>query len=208
MKIAIIGGTGSMGSSLGEQLAKSHEVIIGSRDPARAKATAAAIKGAMGADYTTAAKECDSAIIAIPFSAIDSVSSLAEELSGKLVISVINPMKFENGMLSYGLERGSAAEMLAAKLPRSRVATAFNNITAGFFKKPRGPRVDVVVAADSKETFDETARIVKSIPNLRPMYAGPLSEARTVERITPMMLNLAKKNETGSLAISFVSQKD
>jgi NADPH-dependent F420 reductase len=208
MKIAIIGGTGSMGSGLGEQLAKSHEVIIGSRDPAKAKAAAAAIRGARGADYPTAARECDSAIVAIPFFAIDSVSSLAKELSGKLVISVINPMKFENGMRSYGLERGSAAEMLAAKLPGSRVATAFNNITAGFFKKPERSRVDVVVAADSRKTFDETARIVKSIPNLRPLYAGPLSEAQTVERITPLMLNLAKNNETGNLATRFVSQNE
>jgi hypothetical protein len=208
MKIAIIGGTGSMGSGLGEQLAKSHEVIIGSRDPARAKAAAAAIRGAKGADYSTAAKECDSAIVAIPFSAIDSVSFLADELSGKLVISVINPMKFENGMMSYGLERGSAAEMLAAELPKSRVATAFNNITAGFFKKPGISRLDVVIAADSKEIFNETAKIVKSIPNLRPLYAGPLSEAQAVERITPLILNLAKKNETGSLATRFVSQKE
>jgi NADPH-dependent F420 reductase len=208
MKIAIIGGTGSMGGGLGKQLAKSYEVIIGSRDPAKAKAAAAAIKGARGADYSTAARECDSAIVAIPFSAIDSVSFLAKELSGKLVISVINPMKFETGIASYGLESGSAAEMLAARLPGSRVATAFNNITAGFFKKPERSRVDVVVAADSKETFDETARIVKSIPNLRPLYAGPLSEAQTIERITPLMLNLAKNNETGNLATGFVSQKD
>jgi hypothetical protein len=208
VKIAIIGGTGSIGRGLGEQLAKSHEVIIGSRDPAKAKAAAATIKGARSADYSTASKECDSAIVAIPFSAIDLVSSLADELSGKLVISVINPMKFENGMMSYGLERGSAAEMLAAKLPRSRVATAFNNITAGFFKKPEIPRLDVVVAADSKETFDETAEIVKSIPNLRPLYAGPLREAQAIERITPLILNLAKKNETGSLATRFVSQKE
>ncbi len=98
MKIAIIGGTGSMGSGLGERLAKSHEVIIGSRDPAKAKAAAARIRGARGADYSTAARECDSAIVAIPFSAIDSMSSLVNELSGKLVISVINPMRFENGM--------------------------------------------------------------------------------------------------------------
>ena len=43
MKIAIIGGTGRMGRGLGGQLAKSHEVIIGSRDSARAKAAAAAL---------------------------------------------------------------------------------------------------------------------------------------------------------------------
>jgi hypothetical protein len=207
MKIAIIGGTGSMGRGLGEQLAKGHEVIVGSRDPAKAKAAAAEIK-ARGSDYSTAAKECDAAIVAIPFSAIDLMSSLANDLSGKLVISVINPMKFEHGRWLYGLDRGSAAEMLASKLPKSRVATAFNNVTAAFFCKPEVSRLDVVVAADSKETFVEAAGIVKSIPNLRPLYAGPLSESQTVERITPLILNLARINKTGSLGTRFVSQKD
>ena len=197
-----------MGSGLGERLARRHEVIIGSRDPTKAKASAAKIKGARGADYSTAARECDSAIIAVPFAAIDSMSSLADELSGKLVVSVINPMTSKNGMLSYGLERGSAAEMLADRLPRSRVATAFNNISAAFFRKPETSRLDVVVAADSRETFNEAARIVRSIPNLRPLYAGPLSEAQVVERITPLILNLAKRNRTGSLSTRFVSQKE
>jgi predicted dinucleotide-binding enzyme len=65
-----------------------------------------------------------------------------------------------------------------------------------------------VVAADSKKTFDEAARIVKSIPSLRPLYAGPLREAQVVERITPLILNLAKKNGTGDLSTRFVSQKE
>jgi NADPH-dependent F420 reductase len=208
MKIAIIGGTGSMGSGLAKQLSKNHEVIIASRDPSKARAVAAGIKGASGADYSTAARECDLAIFAIPFFALDSLPPLADELAGKLVLSIINPLKLEAGMLSYGLESGSAAEMLAAKLPKSRVATAFNNITAGLFKKAEMSRLDVVVAADSKETFEEAAKIVKSIPGLRPLYAGPLSEAQAVERITPLLLNLAKKNETGSLGTRFVSQKE
>jgi hypothetical protein len=208
VKIAIIGGTGSMGRGLGEQLAESHEVIIGSRDPAKAKSTAARIRGARGSDYSTAARECDAAIVAIPFSAIDSMSSLANEFSGKLVVSIINPMKLEREMLLYGLERGSAAEMLAARLPKSRVATAFNNITSAFFSMPDTPRLDVIVAADSKQTFHEAASIVKSIPNLRPLYAGPLSEAQTVERITPLILNLARLNRTGSLGTRFVSQRE
>lgn len=208
MKIAILGGTGNIGRGLAEQLSKSHEVIIGSRDPAKARAVAAGIEGARGSDYTTAARECHAAIVAIPFSALDSLPFPDNELSGKLVISTINPMKFENGIFLYGLERGSAAELLAAKLPKSRVATAFNNITSVFFNKPAASRLDVVIAADSEETFDDAARIVHSIPNLRALYAGPLSEAQVVERITPLILNLARKNKTGSLATRFVSQRE
>jgi hypothetical protein len=208
VKIAIIGGTGRMGRSLGKRLVKNYEIIIGSRNPARASATAARIKGARGADYSTAAKECDCAIVALPFSAMDLLSSLADELSGKLVISVINPMGLKNGTQYYALERGSAAELLAARLPRSRVATAFNNISSEFFENRGTSRLDILVAADSKEIFEETANIVKSIPNLRPLYVGPLGEAQTVERITPLILNLARKNGTGTLAIRFVTNRE
>jgi predicted dinucleotide-binding enzyme len=63
------------------------------------------------------------------------------------------------------------------------------------------------VAADSKEVFEETATLVRSIPNLRPLYVGPLSQAHVVERMTALVLNLAKLNGTGSLALRFVSKK-
>lgn len=208
MKVAIIGGTGSMGSGLALQLSKSHQIIIGSRDAARAKEAASKIHGAKGSDYATAATECDAAIIAVPYSAIDSVSSLAIPLAGKLVISIINPMKRQSGILVYSLEKGSAAQELAARLPKSRIATAFNNITAGFFKKEEIARLDILVAADAPQTFEEAAAIVRSIPNLRPLHAGPLSEAQAVERVTPLILNLAKINGTGSLATRFVSQRE
>jgi len=208
VKIAIIGGTGTMGRALGKRLSKSHEVIIGSRDPAKARAMAATIEGAKGSDYSTAASECDVAIVAIPFSAVESQELPGAELSGKLVISVINPMKFERGLFYYGLEKGSAAEILSARLPKSRVATAFNNISPEFLTKTEVPSLDVMVAADSEEIFYEVARIVNSVPNLRPLYAGPLSEAQAVERVTPLMLNLARKNRTGNLATRFVSQRE
>ena len=197
-----------MGRSLAELLSKRHEVIIGSRDAARAKAAAAGIIGAKGSDYSSAASECDAGIVAIPFSAVDSITILADELSNKLVISIINPMIFENGMFLYGLEEGSAAQMLAARLPKSRVATAFNNITPGFFSKASVSVLDVAIAADSRVTFEEAASIVNSIPNLRPLYAGPLIMAQAVERITPLMLNLARINHTGSLSTRFVSLKE
>lgn len=207
MKLAIIGGTGSMGLALAGKLAAKHKVLIGSRDPSRAKAAAAKVRRATGADYITAARECDAALIAVPFSALDSLPDLSAPLKGKLVISLVNPLNLEGRMMVYGLREGSAAQMLAAKLPKSRVATAFNNVPAGFFRMPRLPAIDVLVAADSPETFKETSAIVRSVPGLRPLYAGPLSEANVVERMTPLVLNLARHNETGSLAPRFVSQK-
>lgn len=207
MKVAVLGGTGKMGRALAERLAKNNGVIIGSRDPDRAKAAAEGIPGATGTDYASASREADVVVVAIPSSALEIVAPLAKDLSGKLVISAANPLKFENGLMHFGMEKGSAAEELASILTESRVATAFNNIPAGFFEREEAAPVDVLVAADKKETYDEAAALVRSIPNLRPLYAGPLSQARMVESITALVLNLAKLNGTGALTTRFVSRK-
>jgi NADPH-dependent F420 reductase len=207
VKVAIIGGTGKMGGAIARQLAKSHQVVLGSRDAARAKSAAEGIEGTTGADYETAARECDGAVIAVPYSGMGVVVGLKDALAGKLVISAVNPVRFEGGYLHYGLEEGSAAEELASMLPGSRVATAFNNVPASMMKKPEVVQMDILVAASSKQTYEEAAALVRTIKNMRPLYAGPLSEAQIVERITPLVENLAKWNGTGSLTTRFVSQK-
>jgi len=207
VKIAVIGGTGKMGLAVAKQLSKKHEVIIGSRDPARAREAAKEVAGASGADYQGAAKAADIVVVSVPYEAMSPLSGLAEAVKGKLVISVVNPMKMEGGILVFGLERGSAAEELAKLLPASRVATAFNNVPRAFLEKEISAPFDILVAADSKQTYEEVAGIVRGIRNLRPLYAGPLSQAGIVERITPLVLNLASLNGTGVLTTGFVSRK-
>ncbi|MDA4126670.1 MAG: NAD(P)-binding domain-containing protein [Thaumarchaeota archaeon] len=208
MKVAVLGGTGAMGGAVARQLSRNNVVIIGSRDPARAEEAAKLIKGTTGADYSTATRGAEAAVFAIPYTAIGEAAGLANELKGKLVISMFNPLKLEGGLLNYPLEKGSAAEELAALLPESRVATAFNNVPSHMFAKEEPVPMDILVAADSKETFDEAAALVRSVPNLRPLHVGPLSQAQMVERMTALLLNLAKLNKTGALATKFVSRKD
>jgi len=207
MKVAVLGGTGAMGGAVAKQLSKNNVVVIGSRDPARAEEAAKSIKGATGADYATATRDAEAAVFAIPYSAIGEAAVLADELKSKLVISMFNPLKLEGGLLHYPLEKGSAAEELAALLPDSRVATAFNNVPARIFEEEEPVPMDILVAAETRETFDEAASLVRSVPNLRPLYVGPLSQAQMVERVTALVLNLAKLNKTGALAPRFVSRK-
>jgi 8-hydroxy-5-deazaflavin:NADPH oxidoreductase len=207
MKVAVIGGSGAMGKALARHLSREHEVIIGSRDPSRAAAAASGIEGASGADYKGASRAADTVIFAIPYEAIGLVADLAGEVSSKLAISVINPMKTEEGLLRYALKDGSAAEELARILPHSRVATAFNNVPSGFLKDEVVPPVDILVAADSKETYQEAAKLVASIREMRPLYVGPLAEARIVEELTPLVLNVANLNGTKALTTRFVTRR-
>jgi NADPH-dependent F420 reductase len=207
MKVAVIGGSGKMGGAIARHLSKNHQIIIGSRDPARGKAAAKLVAGAVGTDYLEAASLCDVAIIAVPFSAIDEAVPLADALEGKLVISIINPVEREGEEWVYPIENGSAAEMLASILSESEVATAFNNIPERMLEVEEHPVADVLVAASSKETYDKAAELVSSVPGFRPLYAGGLSSARLVEQLTVVELNMAKWNNTKRLAPRFVSQE-
>ena len=195
-----------MGSALARQLSEKHQVIIGSRDRERAKAAAAPI-GALWGNYVEASEKAEGAVFSLPFSAIGEAKSLVVPLAGKLVLSMMNPMELRDGLLEYGLTEGSAAEMLSEILVKSRIATAFNNIPVASLRSPAFPPMDILIAAQSVQAFEEAAEIVRSVPEFRPMYVGPLSQAQMVERITPLVLNLAKLNKTGSLGTRFVSQK-
>ena len=196
-----------MGKALARHLSREHDVIIGSRDRSRADAAAAGIRGATGSDYEGASRAADVVIVTIPYEAMGQLAGLAGEVTSKLVISVVNPMKSDGGLLKYSPRGASAAEELARMLPQSRVATAFNNVPSGFLRREPVPPVDILVAADSKDTYAEAAKLVASIREMRPLYVGPLSEARLVEAITPMVLNLAGLNGMKALATKFVTLK-
>jgi len=204
MKVAIIGGTGKLGVGLARQLKGNHEVYIGSRDKEKAQGAADSVSGVIGGESLSVASLCDAAILTIPFAAVASLAHFEGALAGKLVISPIVPMKVENGTFYYDGRQGSAAEAVASRLPRSRVAAALHTLPAGFLGRSEKLDVDVLVAADDRKTYQEAAGIVGSIGKVRPLYAGPLSAASSVERLTPLLLNLARQNGIKTPSVRFV----
>ncbi len=203
MRIAIIGGTGKLGTGLASLLRKNHELYIGSRDPAKAEAAAEAA-GVKGGESHSVADLCDAAILTIPPEAIESLGSFEKQLSGKLVVSPIVPMREEGGIFYYREGQVSAAQQVASALRSSRVSAALHTVPSRFLKHPEKLDVDVLIAADERRTFEETAEIVKCLGSVRPLYAGPLSTASSLERITPLLLNLAKLNGIRTPSVRFV----
>tara|TARA_B110000003_G_scaffold93462_1_gene95586 strand:- start:184 stop:627 length:444 start_codon:yes stop_codon:yes gene_type:complete len=106
MKVGIIGGTGGMGKGFALRWVVNHDVIIGSRDAARAAESATEyaniakesfgeIKGTIsGNDNVSVAKDSDVLILSIPYENIDSVCSgiLSEIKDTCVVVSPIVPM--------------------------------------------------------------------------------------------------------------------
>lgn len=211
MKIAIFGGTGSLGAGLALRLSKRHEVTIGSRSAEKANRVAAQLSARAGVRITggsssRVAGACEAAILAVSYDPDQAfLRSLEEPLSGKLVLSPVVPMRLEAGRFYYSKESGSAAESVAALLKESAVAAAFHTVPAPLLLKVDVPLdLDVPVAADGRKTFEAAASIVSSVDGLRPLYAGPLSTARTLEGLVPLLLNLAKQNRLHNLSVKFV----
>ena len=203
MKLAIVGGTGRLGTGLASLLKRDYDVYIGSRDLAKAEA-AAKVAGVRGGESHSVAELCDVAILTIPAEAIPSLGTFERLLSGKLVVSPIVPMKVEGGTFYYREGQDSAAQQVASALRSSRVSAALHTVPARFLARPEKLDIDVLIAADEKGTFEETAEIVRKLGRARPLYAGPLSNASSVERITPLLLNLAKLGGLKTPSVKFV----
>ncbi len=193
------------------RLAKAYAVTIGSREEPKAAAAAARATSLTKARIEAGTNEraaggCDIAILAVPeLPSPDLLSSLAEGLRGKLVISPIVPMLFKDGFFSIPLSGESAAERVAREFPSSRVAGAFHTVPAPRLSQlDEDLAYDVLVTAESRSVYDEAARIVSSVGRLRPLYAGPLAVSRMVEGITPALLNVSRLNKLRSPSIRLV----
>lgn len=209
-KIAVVGGTGDLGLGLASRLARTYEVIIGSRDASRAAEAASKASQLSGVPVSgktnvEATALADVAILAIPDLPTDeALLSLKPNLSGKLVISPIVPMEFRDGLFYPLLASGSATEKVASVL-ETRVAGAFHNVPAArLVEVDRVLDYDVMVVAETREVFAEAAELVSSISKLRPLYAGPLRCSRALELLTPTLLNVGKLNKMRSPSVKVV----
>ena len=208
--LAILGGTGPEGKGLALRLALAGEpVVIGSRDAARGAAAAAELAaqapGAAdirGADNARAAAQGEVVFLAFPYEGQRAVlETLAGALDGKIVVSVIAPMAFERGRGARAVEvaAGSAAQEAQEMLPGALVAAAFQNVSAEELLETAHPmQGDVVVCSDHAEPRRRVMGLADKIADLRGLDGGGLANAKYVEQLTPLLVNLNRIYKTHS----------
>lgn len=182
MKVAILGGSGKLGHGFAVRLGLTdHEVLIGSRDPAK------------GRPNVEAAAWCELAIIAVPYSGRQPLlAPLIEPLRGKIVIDATVPLDPSN-ILQLKTESGrSAAEEAQEALQGSRVFAAFQTVSHRVLQT-RGVMHDVIVAGPTDQKDTVTGLIGDM--QLRSIYAGPLALARTLESLTVLLISINKQNK-------------
>lgn len=190
MKVAIIG-TGNMASGLANTIAGAqHEVIIGSRDPAKASALAEKIgHGAQGGGIEAAAKLADVVILAIPYGGAAEAIKEAGSLDGKVLVDITNPISADYKSLVIG-HTTSSAEEIQALAPTASVVKAFNTIFAQLLptEARQGKTLQVFVASDDAEAKTQVSTLAQSI-GFDAVDAGPLSNSRFIEPIGEMNIH-------------------
>jgi len=207
-RIAILGGTGPEGLGLGLRLALSgEEVVVGSRqaqratdaaERARARLVAAGCRTPFsGAENRAAVQGADVVVIATPFAGVaELLPPLAPDLADRLVLDVVNPLIRVNKQFTIEhVPDGSAAETIQRLLPRSQVVSAFKNESAEELNAIEHPvDGDVVVCSDHPDARARVLALVERIPRYRPVDAGPLVNARSLEAITALLLNINRRH--------------
>jgi NADPH-dependent F420 reductase len=142
----------------------------------------------------------DIVILAVPYPSLgEIIEGRREQLAGKIVVDITNPLDFETFDSLVVPADGSAAAELAAKLPESRVLKAFNtNFAATLASKNVGGAqpTTVLVAGDDDLAKQALVDVVRA-GGVNAVDAGRLSRARELESIGFLQLTLAVQEKVG-----------
>lgn len=199
--IAVIGGTGAEGSGLAIRWAAAgYPIVIGSRSAEKA-ANAATEQSALlpdgsapitGAGNAEAAAAGEIIVLSVPYDAqVATIDQIRVGSQGKIVISVVAPLKPPRVSTVWRPPGGSAAEETQAQLGDGvRVAAAFQNISAEHLKDLAWePDSDVLVTGDDKEAKQRTIELANAA-GFYGIDAGPLTNSSVVEGLTALLIGI------------------
>ena len=216
--IAIVGGTGPEGRGLALRWARAGKhVIIGSRDAERARTVAQEISTLSagngqveGRDNASAVKASRTVVLTIPFVAqAETLKHLKDSFApGTVVIDTTVPLAAGVGgkpTRTLGVWQGSAAQATAELLPESvKLAAAFQNIGAKALLSDAPVESDVIICSDDAQAKEVAADLVIAIPGARAIDGGKLENARTVEQLTALLIqiNMRYKSHSAGLRLT------
>jgi NADPH-dependent F420 reductase len=205
MDVTIIG-AGNMGRGIGTRLvARGNHVKILDRDPDQASELANELSHTArtegGAEGGAAGDPLsgDVVILAVWYDGAQAaVEQYAEQLAGKVVVDITNPVDVEtfDGLVTPA--DSSAAEELAKKAPSgARLVKAFNTTFAATLVEGQvsGHQLDVLIAGDDAQAKEAIAELA-STGGLNVIDVGPLKRARELERLG--FLHMAMQDALGT----------
>lgn len=203
--IAIIGGTGSLGSGLASRWAAAgHRIVIGSRDRARAAEFAASLSNerVTGTDNLAAAHEGSIVVISVPWPTHDAIlRDIRDGVGGKIVIDAVVPLVPPRVSVAQLPPEGSAAQSAQRLLGDNvRVTSAFHNIGASKLHAAGPIECDVLVFGNDKEAR-ETVIALAADAQMRGIDGGPLANSAAAEAMTSILIGINRRYKVDNAGI-------
>jgi NADPH-dependent F420 reductase len=214
--IAILGGTGDLGTGLAIRWAKAgHEIIIGSRTQQKADAAVVDLKKlspqtkARAMENSAAAAAGEIVVLTVPFEhQLSTLESVRAGLQGKILIDVTVPLiPPKVGTVQLPPE-GSAGKRAQNFLGDGvKVVTAFQNVAAHLLQQDVKIECDVLVAGNSKEARDKVVELVEEA-GMSGWHAGPIENSAAAEALTSILIQINRRHSISHSGIKIVGQSD
>jgi 8-hydroxy-5-deazaflavin:NADPH oxidoreductase len=186
--IAVIGGSGKLGSALAGRWVKAGlTVIIGSRS---------------GTPNAEAARQADVIVVTVPFAAqAETLADIAPHVAGKIVIDTTVPLMPPKVMRVQLPDEGSAA-VRAQKLLGDGVTmiSAFHNVAAHKLATDAHVECDVLVFGDDKAARGVGIALGEAA-GLRGLHGGALVNSAAAEALTSVLIFLNKTYQVDGAGI-------
>jgi NADPH-dependent F420 reductase len=208
--LAIIGGTGDLGTGLARRWAKAgYPIVIGSRAADKAEAAAAAL-----ADLATGAKPKGMAnrqaaeagevvVVTVPFATASAVlDDIKPAVQGKLVVDTTVPLMPPRVARVQLPPEGCAAVLTQARLGEGvRVVSAFHNVAAHKLEQvDLAIDCDVLVFGDKAEDREVAIRLAEAL-GVRGLHAGPLANSAAAEALTSVIIGINRTYKVDGASI-------
>ena len=202
-------GTGNMGRAIATRaLAGGHHVTLIGTEIEKAQQLADELgEGGSGSVTADDSPTGEVLVLAVWYPTIvEVVRQHAEQLEGKVVVDITNPIdvsQFE----PLDVDAGSSAEEVARAAEGAIVVKAFSSAFAGTLEagEVAGQPLDVFIAADDADAKGKVRELVESA-GLRAIDAGPLRRARQLEALGYLHMTLQEGLGTGySSAVKVVA---
>jgi 8-hydroxy-5-deazaflavin:NADPH oxidoreductase len=193
-------GSGQVGQTLARGFAdRGHEVMIGSRDPAKDELAAWLAgdgRGIASGDFAETAQHGELLVLAVLGVAVEEAidAAGAERFTGKVVIDATNPLDFSDGFppkLAWG-HTDSGGERVQRAIPQARVVKAFNIIGSPHFVQPRFSegQPTMLIAGDDDDAKQTVAAVVADFGWPPAIDIGGIEGSRQLEELCILWVKL------------------
>ena len=214
--IAILGGTGDLGTGLAIRWSKAgYKIIIGSRTLTKAQAAVADLEKisppTTGAamENADAAAEGDIVVLTVPAEhQISTLETVKSGLLGKILIDVTVPLVPPRVGTVQLPPEGSAGKRAQDFLGDDvQVVTAFQNVAAHLLKEDVTIECDVLVAGNKRSARDKVIQLAQQA-GMTGWHAGPIENSAAAEALTSVLIQINRRHDIAHSGLQIVGQSE